>query len=593
MTRYPPDELAARIRAAVIGDGDVLDGPYGPRRITYADYTASGRALTFVEDHIRRTVLPTYANTHTESSATGRRTAELREAARSTIHRAVGGSPDHLVIFCGSGSTAAVDKLARLLVPGRAATRPVVLVGPYEHHSNELQWRESVAEVVAIGADDNGRIDRADLRTRLAESAGRTRVIGAFSAASNVTGILSDTAGISAVLHEYGALAVWDYTAAAPSTRIAMADGMDAVVFSPHKFVGGPQTPGVLVVRRELIDSVVPSTPGGGTIAFVDPSGALYADDPVAREEGGTPAIVESIRAGAVVALQQAVGAEYIRDRGEYWWRRARQRWSANPHLEILGNLDAPRMPIVSFRIHRDGRVLHHNFVVALLNDLFGIQARGGCSCAGPYGHRLLRITPRRSAALRAQAAQGYLGVKPGWTRVNFSYFISDTVGEYLIDAVDLVARYAHRLLIDYRFDPRSGHWRHRTQPASPARDVVAAMLDPDPPPRTLPESALASHLEDALALLLARPDGIADGPTLLPDAFEELRDFHLPPSCVADVSDQSGSARLTPRRDPDQSSDKSGAGPTPRRDPDQSSDKSGAGPTPRRDSDQPAGRLP
>ena len=341
MTRYPPDELAARIRAAVIGDGDVLDGPYGPRRITYADYTASGRALTFVEDHIRRTVLPMYANTHTESSATGRRTAALREAARATIHRAVGGSPDDLVIFCGSGSTAAIDKLARLLAPSRATTRPVVLVGPYEHHSNELQWRESVADVVAIGADDHGRIDRTDLRTRLAALGGRTRVIGAFSAASNVTGILSDTAEISAILHEYGALAVWDYTAAAPSVRIAMADGMDAIAFSPHKFVGGPQTPGVLVVRRELIDSDIPTTPGGGTIAFVDPSGALYADDPVAREEGGTPAIVESIRAGAVVALQQAVGADYIRDRGEYWWRRARQRWSANPHIEILGNLDA------------------------------------------------------------------------------------------------------------------------------------------------------------------------------------------------------------------------------------------------------------
>jgi selenocysteine lyase/cysteine desulfurase len=535
MTTYPPDELAARIRGAVIGDGQVLDGPYGPRRLTYADYTASGRALTFVEDHIRRTVLPMYANTHTESSATGRRTVALREAARATIHRAVGGSPDDVVIFCGAGSTAAIDKLARMLISGQATARPVVLVGPYEHHSNELQWRESVADVVTIGADDDGGIDLSDLRARLGGIDGRARVIGAFSAASNVTGILSDTATISAILHEHGALAVWDYTAAAPSVRIAMADGMDAVVFSPHKFVGGPQTPGVLVVRRDLIGSDIPSMPGGGTIAFVDPSGALYAADPVAREEGGTPSIVESIRAGAAVALQHAVGADYIRDRGEHWWRRARQRWNANPHIEILGNLDAHRLPIVSFRVHRDRRVLHHNFVVALLNDLFGIQARGGCSCAGPYGHRLLCITARRSAALRAQAAQGYLGVKPGWTRINFSYFISDTVGEYLIDAIDLVAQHGHRLLTDYQFDPCRGDWRHRSQSTPSDLDVVHTMLDPDPPGLTVPESVLPTHLDEARTLLLTRPDHIEDEPTGLPDAFEDLRDFHLPPSCITD----------------------------------------------------------
>jgi selenocysteine lyase/cysteine desulfurase len=537
MTTYAPEDIAARIRTAIIGDGAALDGPYGPRRITYADYTASGRALTFVEDHVRRAVLPMYANTHTESSATGRQTAALREAARAVIHRAVGGSPDDLVIFCGSGTTAAIAKLVGLLVPSRTAAPPVVLVGPYEHHSNELQWRESGADVVAVGADEHGRIDVSELRLRLAGLGGRGRVIGAFSAASNVTGIRSETAEISAILHEYGALAVWDFTAAAPSVRIDMSDGMDAIAFSPHKFVGGPQTAGVLVLHRNLIGSQVPSTPGGGTIAFVDPSGALYADDPVAREEGGTPPIVESIRAGAVIALQQAVGADYIRRRGDYWWYRARERWTANPAIEILGDLETPRLPIVSFRVHRDGLVLHHNYVVTLLNDLFGIQARGGCSCAGPYGHLLLCITPRRSAALRAQAAAGYLGVKPGWARINFSYFISETVGQYLIDAVDLVARHGHRLLPDYCFDPHSGHWQHRAQPSAYEPDVLTAMLEPPPPEHSLPESVLALHLREAQTLLRARPDRIEDGPTGLPVPFEELREFHLPPSCVAYIT--------------------------------------------------------
>src|SRR5215207_10132410 len=259
-------------------------------------------------------------------------------------------------------------------------------------------------------------------------------------------------------------------------------DAKDAVLFSPHKFVGGPQTPGVLVVRRELVGTRVPSTPGGGTVAFVDPGGALYLDDPVAREEAGTPAIVESVRAGLVVALKEAVGTDRILDLEGRWWRRARERWSRNPHLEILGHPDAPRLPIVSFRVHRAGRVLHHDFVVALLDDLFGIQARGGCSCAGPYGHRLLCITPRRSAALRTQVARGYNGVKPGWARVTFAYFMSEAVVEYIVEAVDLVATSGHRLLRDYAFDPRSGHWRHRYAPAEPV-PVLADLLSGAPAP--------------------------------------------------------------------------------------------------------------
>ena len=544
-------DLVSRIRDSVIGDGDILDGPYGPRRITYADYTASGRSLTFVEDYIRRAVLPTYANTHTESSATGLYTSSLREDARRLIHRAVNGSPEDLVIFCGSGSTAAVDKLTRLLgltVTGATRgldrrDRPVVLVGPFEHHSNELPWRESAAEVVAIGEDDHGHIDVVDLRRRLAEFADRPQVIGAFSVASNVTGILSDTDQISDLLHEHRALAVWDYTAAAPYVPISMApsrpgrrDGKDAIVFSPHKFIGGPQTPGVLVVRRDLVTGEVPTVPGGGTIAFVDPNGALYIDDPIAREEGGTPAIVESIRAGVVVALKEAVGTDLIAEREDFWWRRARQRWSRNPAIEILGNLDAARLPIVSFRIHRQGRILHHNFVVSLLSDLFGLQARGGCSCAGPYGHRVLSITPARSAALRAQAARGYLGIKPGWARVNFNYFISDTVGDFIIEAVDLVARHGHRLLADYSFDPHSGHWRHGGNRPAARIDVTDVLSRSRIGRPAAGEDALAGYLYEAECRLAGRPDLLIDGPSGLPPELEDLREFHLPASCLDGV---------------------------------------------------------
>jgi len=529
--------LVERIRRGVIGDDEVLVGPYGPRRVTYADWTASGRSLGFLEDAIRDRVLPRYANTHTESSGTGRHTTRLREQARQTIHRAVGGTDRDLVIFTGSGATAAVAKLVGLLGLGRAeGPRPVVLVGPFEHHSNLLPWRESAAEVVAVGEDGDGHVDLAELEAQLVRHAGRP-LIGSFSAASNVTGILSDTDRIAALLHRHGALSFWDYSAAAPYLPIRMGerrpgagDHKDAVFFSPHKFVGGPQTPGVLVVRRELVRNPVPTVPGGGTIAFVDPVGHRYLDDPVAREEGGTPAIVESVRAGLVVALKQAVGTDLIQERESRLLHRALDRWRANPNLELLGNLDVPRLPIVSFRVRHGRRYLHHELVVALLNDLFGIQARGGCSCAGPYGHRLLGVGPERSRALSEQAGNGYLGMKPGWVRLSFNYFVDDRVAGYLIEAVDLVATFGHRLLGEYAFDPRSGQWRHHRAPADPELSLDDLLDDLPPAPR-LGEAALAGQLREARAILAGAPvPAAAAAPAALAPELERLRDFHLPP---------------------------------------------------------------
>ncbi len=474
------------------------------------------------------------------------------------------GDDDTVVVFAGSGCTGAIDKLIGVLglrVPSTledrwgltshipADQRPVVFIGPYEHHSNEIPWRETIADVVTIREDADGLIDQDDLRARLEEHADRPLLIGSFSAASNVTGIVSDTHGISALLHRHGALALWDFAAAAPYVDVEMTapEGgdplayKDAIFLSPHKFIGGPSTPGVLVARRELFANRVPVTPGGGTVAYVNPEDHAYLPDPAHREEGGTPAIIESIRAGLVFQLKDAVGVETIRAREERFLERAVRAWRDEPALEVLGNLEAPRLSIVSFVVRSpSGSHLHHNYVVALLNDLFGVQSRGGCSCAGPYGHRLLGIDIERSHAFEREITGGCEGIKPGWVRVNFNYFLSDTVADYVIEAVRMVARDGWRLLGDYTFCPETGLWRHRRGVVEPPLRLGDVRYGDDGSV-SMPfsddrggEDMLADHLTEAAELLAAAdaPDLAAHDGHVSTD-FEHLRWFDLPDGVV------------------------------------------------------------
>lgn len=509
----PEDQIKA-LRELVIGRNTQISTPYGDRTLVYCDHTASGRGLTSIENTISQEVLPHYANTHSEASHTGRHTGQLRDWARQTIKEVINAGAEDALIFCGSGATAAVNTLVHLLglrplgVNNEATdARPLILIGPYEHHSNELPWREALADVIRIPLDHDGGIDQQVLATTLRDCRDRPLLIGSFSAASNVTGVLSDVYGITRILKDHGALAVWDYAAGAPYLPIDMnKEGapLDAVFFSPHKFIGGPGSSGVLAVKRSLLRNIVPAQIGGGTVRYVTPDWHEWHPDPEHREEGGTPGIVESIRGAMAISIPRDIGYEAIAAIEAQHVARASQYFQAAQGLELLGPQHCERLPIFSLRFRSEKGELHYGFVVRLLNDLFGIQARGGCSCAGPYGHSLLGLTRQYSEALATEVQRGFGCLRPGWVRFNLHWLCTENEVDYILEAMTLIAKWGSRLLPSYALDTQSGLWRHRDTPdTEPAKLEAFAFKQRDPEPAVCVAPAAAKEFLQAAEHIL------------------------------------------------------------------------------------------
>ncbi|RWR05410.1 aminotransferase class V-fold PLP-dependent enzyme [Sinirhodobacter populi] len=450
-----PDRLA-ELRRGLIGENMPIDGPFGPQPLVYADYTASGRALRQVEAFVMDEVLPFYANSHTEASFCGARMTRMRQAARAIIACLCGAGPEHAVIFSGTGATAGINRLVSLFGAGPDSR---VILGPWEHHSNLLPWRESGAEVIELGEDPSGGPHREEFAAALAGAAPGQRVICAFSAASNITGEIADVTGLTRQAKASGARILWDYAGGGPYLPIAMTPApdarIDAIVTSPHKFTGGPGASGVLILRRDAVARAVPSLPGGGTVRFVSPAGQDYSDSLESREEGGTPNVPGDLRAALAFLVKEAMGQSFLTTRQEALASRALARWQADSRIEELGPKDRPRLPILSFRIgDGNGGHVHHQLFTRMLSDRYGIQARGGCACAGPFVHRLLGIDAAQSARLRTAIFGGNEIVKPGFVRLNLSALMTDEKADFILDSVLELAQDAPALASGYTCDP-------------------------------------------------------------------------------------------------------------------------------------------
>lgn len=492
----------AWLRKEIIGRNMLFATPYGKKPLIYADYTASGRCVNFIENHLKN-MLPFYANSHTEDDFTGKTMTELLHKAEKEIKQYVNAGKNGKIILCGSGATSAITRLQQILgIYLPAATRnrintyhaccsaklkvstltctgkldkctpekkPVVFVGPYEHHSNEIMWRQTLADVYEVPLNSNGLLDLIELEKMVSNPCFDNRPkIGSFSAASNVSGVKTDCYAVAKILHKHNAIACFDFAACAPYVKIDMNHDedsyFDAIFLSPHKFLGGPGSNGMLVFNEKIYPKELPPTiAAGGTVDFVSFESEGFIDDIETREKPGTPGILQSIKAAMAFKLKERIGIDKIEAIEEYYLNKFYKHFENEPRISFYGPTDIDKkINIIPFNISHNDRILHPKFVTKLLNDLFGIQSRAGCSCAGPYGHRLLSIDDELSKKYVNCIIDNKLGgIKPGWVRLNIHYSFTESEFKYILKALEFIIEHGEKFINVYNFDVKNGQWLH------------------------------------------------------------------------------------------------------------------------------------
>lgn len=481
------EEFFAPFRRQILGIDQDIDTPFGKERLLYADWTASGRMYGPIEDVIRRELLPFVANTHTETSETGATMTQAYHHALRRIKAHVNAGPGHALLNYGTGMTAVVNKFQRILglrvheryrdlVLPPEAERPVVFVSHMEHHSNQTSWLETLCDVRVIDADARGLLDLGALDALLDEYRDRPLKIASITSCSNVTGLFTPYYDVAERMHRAGGLCFVDFAASAPYIDIDMRPAgrpdahLDAIFFSPHKFLGGPGTPGVLVFDQRLYTNRVPDNPGGGTVDWTNPwGGRKYVDDIEAREDGGTPGFLQTIRAALAIELKDAMGTARMLAREKELLAILWPGLRAIPGLHMLADAHPDRLGVLSFYLDD----VHYNLAVRLLNDRFGIQCRGGCSCAGTYGHYLLAVSREHSRSITCKIDEGNLADKPGWVRISIHPTMTDDEAHRIVHAVREVAAHHARWGRDYTYDPHTNEFVHPTDAARRARRVA------------------------------------------------------------------------------------------------------------------------
>ena len=447
----------SQFRENIVGYHKTFESPYGKKRIIYADWIASGRLYKPIENKIRNVFGPLVGNTHSESSETGTSMTHAYHQAHKIIKKHCNASKDDVIITAGSGMTGLVCKLQRLLglkIPEQLIDylhlpeelRPVVFVTHMEHHSNQTTWLETIADVVVIAPTEEGLVDLNDLEQELINYKNRKLKIGAFTACSNVTGIETPYHQLAKIVHTHGGYCFIDFAGSAPYVKIDMhpkdpEEKLDAIYFSPHKFLGGPGSSGVLIFDSQLYKNKVPDQPGGGTVDWTNPWGQhKFVSNIEAREDGGTPAFLQAIKAALCIKLKEEMGIEKMQIREEELIQIAFDEMKKIPGLHILAPHIGKRIGAISFYVEN----IHYNLIVKLLNDRYGVQTRGGCSCAGTYGHYLLHVDPQRSKRITDKIDQGDLSEKPGWVRMSIHptmtneelYLITNALAE-IVENID------------------------------------------------------------------------------------------------------------------------------------------------------------